>query len=66
MPFDDRRVESVTETIVQQIIQEFAEELNNFPLQSLGVLMEWDEESQQLPQGFTTTLNFIKDYLIAF
>ncbi|KAM3133062.1 hypothetical protein pb186bvf_014779 [Paramecium bursaria] len=68
VPFDDRRVESITEFLVQQIIVEFAEELNNFPLQSLGVLMEWDEEADeiQLPQGFPTTLNFIKDYLIAF
>ena len=45
IPFDDRKVDNLTEHIVQNIISEFAEELNNFPLQSLGVLMEWDEES---------------------
>ncbi|CAK82137.1 unnamed protein product (macronuclear) [Paramecium tetraurelia] len=69
IPFDDRKIDSVTENIVQNIIVEFAEELNNFPLQSLGVLMEWDEESQieyQFPPGFPTTLNFIKDYLVSF
>ena len=27
------------------MLEEFAIELNNFPLQSLGVLMEWDEET---------------------
>ncbi|CAD8058482.1 unnamed protein product [Paramecium sonneborni] len=69
IPFDDRKIENLTENIVQNIIVEFAEELNNFPLQSLGVLMEWDEESQidqQFPPGFPTTLNFVKDYLVSF
>ncbi|CAD8060360.1 unnamed protein product [Paramecium sonneborni] len=69
IPFDDRKIESLTENIVQNIIIEFADELNNFPLQSLGVLMEWDEESQidqQFPPGFSTTLNFVKDYLVCF
>ncbi|CAD8150336.1 unnamed protein product [Paramecium pentaurelia] len=69
IPFDDRKIDNLTENIVQNIISEFAEELNNFPLQSLGVLMEWDEDSQldQLfPPGFPTTLNFIKDYLVQF
>lgn len=32
--------------------------------------MEWDEESVQeeitAPAGFPTTLNFVKDYLVAF
>ncbi|CAK56319.1 unnamed protein product (macronuclear) [Paramecium tetraurelia] len=69
IPFDDRKIDNLTDYIVQNIISEFAEEMNDFPLQSLGILMEWDEESQldqQFPPGFPTTLNFIKDYLVSF
>ena len=32
IPFDDRKIDNLTENIVSNIISEFAEELNNFPL----------------------------------
>ena len=65
----EEKADFITEYILQQAFEDLAAELNQFPLSSLGVLMEWDDSEEDTvvtTPGFPTTLNFIKDYLIAF
>jgi hypothetical protein len=42
----DDQIDFITDTLLYGVIEEFATELNSFPISSLGVLMEWDEESE--------------------
>ena len=43
-------LERITDHILYGIVEEFAVELNQFPISSLGVLMEWDESSEHVSQ----------------